>query len=385
MSPAPAAQAQGPAAAMASGNGKQPPETPTELQRGAESFMDMAEILAGGEPEPEQKPAKEKPEAKPAAKEPPAKPNPKEPKAPEAKVEDEEKGDKPILGDDPADSDDDDEDGADGGKGDATTLEAKLFKQREKRRAAEKLASDAAADLAKLKKENEELKAQKAAPATTDAAPPLGGPFAEVKEEADLETLESLWQDWIDDLSEKKDGFTQDGTDYSGEQVTKRIAELKAWKRAIPQARKILTEHAKQQQATADKQKSATEKANALYPFVTNSGKKHNDVALSLAQEFPELNSSPNRALLLGMLTTARLVEQKKFTITPTLLKSKETAATPAQAEAVPARKAAPVPPPAPAPSRASVPDTSNHEHARMIAGDMEAAADWALGLVGED
>ena len=102
MKPAPAPQKQ--IVALARDNGKQPPEQPTALQRGADSFMSMAEILAGGEPEPEKKPDKKEAEATPAAKETPAKPDPKKADAPVAKASEEETtGDKPILGDDDAD------------------------------------------------------------------------------------------------------------------------------------------------------------------------------------------------------------------------------------------------------------------------------------------
>jgi hypothetical protein len=139
----------------------------------------------------------------------------------------------------------------------------------------------------------------------------------------------------------------------------------------IPEAKKLLA-------AQTAKQAAATEKAAQLYPFVQNPGKKHHDIALSLAQEFPELNTSPHRALLLGMLTTARVVELGEFSVVPKL---KSQGNGPAAA-----KPASSVPSPAPPAPRVmqQVPDTSNHEHARIIAGDMEAVEDWAMALVGD-
>jgi hypothetical protein len=384
MSPsAPAPQASASGAAMASSTGKQPSETPTELQRGADSFMGLAELLAGGEPEPEPKSAP-KPTAKPAAPETPAKPEAKESKDPGAQADPEDDpAEKPILGDDdaPETDDDDGEDGADGGKSDAD-LQAKLFKQRQKRRDAEKLAADTAAELAKLKKENEELRTQP--PAAQAERSVLGGPFAQAKTETDLTSLEDIWSEWIEDLSDKKDGFIDDnGTEYTPEQVRHRIAELRSWKRAVPAARKVLSDHADHVRKSEEIQKEASAKASKLYPFVSNAGKKHNDLALSLAQEFPEINASPARSLLLGMLTTARLVERGDFTVVPKLKSNADPAAA-----AAPEKKASPMPPPAPAPpprQQTPVPDTSNHVHARIIAGDMAAVEDWAMGLVGND
>lgn len=361
-------------AAMASGTGKQLPESPTELQRGADSFMSMAESLAGGEPEPEKKPAA-KAEVKPATK--PTEPTPKEPEVPTAKVEDEKPASLAILGDDDAaKADDDDEDGAEGGKTDQASIEAKLFKQREKRRAAEAVNATLTAELVALKKERDELAASKAAPAS---APVLEGHFAKVKSEADLAALEQHWESYREFLEDREDGYTDEATgkEYTREQVRAELRVLGKEQAKIPAVRKVFTDRAAQQEA-------ATAKANTLYPFVLNAGKAHNDVALSLAQEFPELNTSPHRALLLGMLTTARLVEQKKFTITPALKgKAPEPAAAAPAAAAAPV-KAPPSAPPAARVQHAPVPDTSTHEHARMIAGDMDAAEDWAMGLVGE-
>lgn len=357
---------------MASGNGKQLPESPTELQRGADSFMSMAESLAGGQPEPEKKPDA-KAEVKPATK--PTQPDPKEAEAQAAKVEDEEPASLAILGDDDAaKADDDDEDGAEGGKTDDASKEAKLFKQREKRRAAEAANATLTAELAAVKKERDELAAGKT---TTTSAPVLDGYFAKVKSEADLAALEQQWANYREFLEDREDGYADEATgrEYTREEVRAEMRVLGKEQAKIPAVRKVFTDRAAQQEA-------ATVKANTLYPFVLNAGKAHNDVALSLAQEFPELNSSPHRALLLGMLTTARLVEQKKFTITPAL-KSKAPEPAAAAAPAAPVK----APPSAPPPARAHhtpVPDTSSHEHARMIAGDMDAATDWALGLVGD-
>lgn len=371
---APAPVASAPVPAMASGNGKQPPESNTELQRGADSFMSMAESLAGGQPEPEKKPDP-KTEAKPATK--PTPPEPKEPKAEAEEVKDEEPASQAILGDDDdaAADEHEDEDGAEGGK-DAASIEAKLFKQRQKRREAEQQREAIATELAAVKKERDEL-AQKV---TAPSAPALEGYFANVKSEADLAALEQHWDRYKEFLEDREDGYTdeQTGKDYTREQVRAELRTLGKEQAKIPQVRKVFTDRAAQQEA-------ATAKANTLYPFVLNSSKPHNDVALTLAQEFPELNQSPNRALLLGMLTTARLVETKKFTITPAL-KSKAADPAPAAAPA-PVKAAVHVPPSAPPAARvqqAPQPDTSAHEHARMIAGDMNAVEDWAAALVGD-
>jgi len=370
--PAAPAPAGAPVAAMASGHGKQLPESNTELQRGAESFMSMAESLAGGKPEPEKKPDP-KAEAKPAAK--PTTPEPKEPAAKAEETIPEEPASQAILGDDdPAPANEhEDEDGAEGGK-DAASIEAKLFKQRQKRREAEQQRDAQAAELAAVKKERDEL-AQKL---TAPGAPVLEGYFANVKTEADLAALEQHWDRYREFLEDHEDGYTDEktGVDHTREQVRAELRTLGKEQAKIPQVRKVFTDRAAQQDA-------ATAKASTLYPFVLNSSKPHNDVALSLAQEFPEINQSPNRALLLGMLTTARLVENKKFTITPAL---RSKAAEPAPAAPAPVKAAAPMPPSAPPAARVqqAPPDTAAHEHSRMIAGDMSAVEDWAAGLVGE-
>jgi hypothetical protein len=374
-----AATAQTAGAATASSNGKHAPqEQPTALQRGADSFMSMAEILAGGEPEPKDKPTPKEAPAKPAAKETPAKPAPKAADQPDAPSPPEEPGTKPILGDEDEaknDPEDEDEDGAEGGKDDKASLEAKLFKQREKRRAAEKQRDTEAAEKAQLKKQIEELRTK-----TATDAPVLGGYFASVKSDADFETLKNQWKAYDDFLDDNAQGFdAEDGTERTAEWVKKERRAVRDALDQIPEAKKFLA-------TQTAKQAAATEKATQLYPFVQNSGKKHHDIALSLAQEFPELNTSPHRALLLGMLTTARVVELGEFSVVPKLKsQGNGPAAAPATAPAA-AKPASSVPSPAPPAPRVmqQVPDTSNHEHARIIAGDMEAVEDWAMALVGD-
>lgn len=396
--PAPAPVAAQPVAsaagAMANAPGKALPApiTFTEVQRPPESFLGDFENIIGGSPDAPETP---KAKASPKGSDQPVNPEPASPvKGAKAAAADDDKvpdavlpetpadtADGPLLPDDAAAGAHEDEDEAGDGE-DKDAINAKLFKQREKRRAAEAEAAKLREELAAAK-----LKLEQSAQAAPVAALSLDGAFANVKTVDDIAPI----RHWLEDRMELVNEFLQSGDDTFTEEVNGQQAEysreqIKSHKMWLRNEQRRLPDIEKQLHAHVQRQTQSTEVARKRYPFVFNAGSPYNDAVLEAATEHPELNASPARALALGRIAVAKLVESGKFILVP------KASANGKPAAAVPAKPASkslspsPASSPAPrvAPVRAAAPASVAEEDddtSRLVRGDPRAVEAWAASL----
>jgi hypothetical protein len=286
---------------------------PVQADDGTDSMLAWALNQAGVdglEEDPHPTPNKRKPAKDPADDE-PVVPNPAANPAQAkdgspANDEDDEAfdPDAPVLVDedeDPLLETGDEEDDADG------KLKKDNFKLREKRRELE-------AALQAEKAEREKLQAQLEKVATTaNAAPQFGGYFAGVKTPADVDQAEEQIQAHLDYFEDHPDGY--EFTDDKGNEIVVTADMVRAYRRQALQqqrqaakVRELLKEHV---QRTADAETLARKK----YPFVFDAKQSLNNDVLELAAEFPSLARDPRRALVLGRMAIARLVESGKYAL----------------------------------------------------------------------
>jgi len=309
--------------------------------------------------------------------------------------EEHEPGDGPVLSEDEPATEDDDDDSTEAegeaddpgkqGNGIDKATQAKLFKLREARR---ELQEQLKAKDEQLKKVEERV----AALAQGDAAKAVAfdGFFSGVKTEEELQSSESWLEQRLAYLEDNEEGFFE--TDGNGGEVERDAKWIKQQRRAVLAELKRVPAIRQTLETVATRQKDSTERARKLYPFVFNVSSKFHDGVLELAKETPELSSAPNKALLLGRLRIAQLVESGEYTLVP---KVKPKAGTTAKAVSDPepepgisARKPASqrssASPAATARTNQQPNPAANPQPKRGSVDSRSAdALDWALDLVG--
>jgi len=247
--------------------------------------------------------------------------------------------DKPVLpeDDDESESDDDKSDADDGDGGEdlkelakkAKALEKDNFKAREKAR-------QMAATLAEKEAKVLELERQiKEGGAVISDLPPG---FEKVKSLADLDSMEAqLTRDleWAEDHEDGYVGRNEAGeeVEYTSQQVREYRRGLVKKQKAAEKARTVITKR-------TERRTAASEQAKAKYPFVLDTSSPRQALVRELEAAHPEISASPERDLLLGRLTVAKLIESGAYEI---VRKTKS------KADALPAAK---VTPPSPPPAR---------------------------------
>ena len=277
--------------------------------------------------------------------------------------------DAPVLGEDaaedtPGDAEDDDDN-------DPKTSKIKKdnFKLREKRRELQEALQAKENELAEMRQKLE----QTALP--VDLAPNYGGYFTGVKTLADVDAVEERIQADLDYLEDNPDGYEY--TDNAGQFQTVSAEDVRAYRRtALKNQREAakVREHLKSYHATAQ---AADALARKKYPFVYDATAKRNSDVLDLAKEFPSLARDPRRALILGRMAVARLVESGEYTLTKR--------GTPAAVREQSSPSASPAAP-RHGPSRQAAQHTRDPELSRRIAaGDSDAAISAAMALLTQD
>jgi hypothetical protein len=354
----------------------------TDLQRGPEAFNAFFEDLAGGQPEEglTEETKATKPTREPRA--PKTEPSAKEP---EALTDDEDANESetdletpvlPIENEEPEGEETEDEDADD----DKNGIQTKLFKLREDKRQLKSSVAD-------LQKENEQLASKlKAALASSPEAhtSEFTGAYTHVKTEADVDYVAN----WLEQrLSVLENFIDSEEPSFLEQENDQEVERTRAWARAQVRAitreqgradtvRKTLTT---QQQQQAE----ATRIAEKRYPFVLDAKSPYNDVTLEMAQEFPELARSPKKALALGRMTVAKLVESGRFKLVPVPAKGAATSQPAPSAKTVVSVPAVPQRRSAPAPVRQEATTQTDQARQALINGDPRALTEWAAGLVG--
>jgi len=285
--------------------------------------------------------------------------------------ESDEDADGPVI---PEDESTDEDDAADGAKTDedregltpeqvVKKLDGKLFKLREQRRTLQR----------ELEQERESKK-QLAAKLTDMQTLPTGvgsdlGWFAKAKSEEDVATVEARIQQQLDWCEDHEDEGWQ-GEDGQGNPVEWTKQDVRNHRRAC-RAQLALASKARDTLKLSSESEAIARKR---YPFVFDPSKALHQRVLDAAKETPGINALPNKALVLGRLAVAKLIESGEFQLV------KRTA----PKAAVPATKTSvkkPAPPAPPSTSRRQ-PQEGSDLHDRIAAGDQAAYMEWVDSLI---
>lgn len=274
---------------------------------------------------------------------------------------------KPILPDDEdADSDvtadsEDAEGEEDGESGEATKEQIKKLKALEKdnfktREANRKLKAELDEKLTKL----QEMETQLKNAGTVNNAMPAG--FEHVKSVSDLDALDSNLEaalEWAEDHAEE--GYI--GKNAAGEEVEYTPQQVRDYRRGVQKQMKQTVKVRDMLKAREQRETQATAEAKLKYPFVSNAESPRHALVKSIEIEFPEVKTSPARALLLGRLAVASLIESGEYELT----RKPKVNTTAGGSKA----KAAPLPP-SPTPRPAARKESTAPKTASM---------DWAMSL----
>lgn len=340
-------------------------------QEALDGLLRMADVLAGveGFDEPERTEPKAKAAATPV---PPDADDDDTDAATEAAEGDEIEAtdeDGPII---PEDDEEQDEDAAADGAEDkersgltpeqiVRKLDTKLFKKRQQVR-------DLTAQL-EAKTATEKALAEKLA--KVEALPQGAlelGPFSGVESDEDIARIDAELQARIDWCEDHEDGF--EGQDKDGNPISYTKQEIRQWRRNATNAR-LLADKAR---ATLKLTRESEATARKRYPFVFDPSKPLYQRVLDAAAETPGINALPNKALVLGRLAMAKLIESGDY-----MLVRKGAKPAPATNGAKPKPKAPPAPP---STSRQGSPDGEGDLHRRIASGDKKALEEWAESLI---
>lgn len=276
--------------------------------------------------------------------------------------------DAPVLGEDAEEAAPGDEEDDDDTDPKTSKLKKDNFKLREKRRELQEALAAKDTEIQELRKKLE----QTALP--DEVTPQYDGYFAGVKSPADVDAAEDRIQQDLDFLEDHPDGYEYQ--DERGNTIAVTPEQVKAYRRAALQSQRLaarVRDHLQKHQATVEQ---ANQAARKKYPFVFDPKHPRNSVVLDLAKEFPSLSRHPQRALLLGRLAVAKLVESGEYTLArrgQAPAAGKPTAPSPSSSPApsrrLPSQKAAPV---------SADPDLGK----RIAAGDADALERAALALL---
>lgn len=279
---------------------------------------------------------------------------------------------------DDADADADGEEGADDGEGgdDDDDGEKEETPEQKKLRALER---DNFNGRQKLRESKAELKArdERIAALEKQVAEKGGGTggvslnglpagFEHVKGVADLDAMEARLQQMVDWAEDNADGYA--GKDGAGAEVEYTPQQIRQWRRQQMQGLKQVEKAREVLRARGERESKATAEARVKYPFVLDAGGPHAALVRKLAEEHPEVGQSPERALLLGRLTVARLIEEGTYEITR---KAKPKGKREGKPEGRPTSSTVTPPSPPPARRRAVQPEPE----------DASAGDNWAMGL----
>lgn len=221
--------------------------------------------------------------------------------------------DKPVLPEDEDESESDDADDAGDGVGSedlkelakkAKALEKDNFKAREKARTL-------AAELEEKKSKVLELERQIKEGGAVVSDMPAG--FEKVKTIADIEQMTEQMERDLEWAEDHVDGFT--GKDAEGNEVEYTPQQVRDYRRSVKAKIKLAEEARKTITKRTERRTAATEKARVKYPFVLDPASSRQALIREIETEHPEISSSPERDLLLGRLTVAKLIESGAFEI----------------------------------------------------------------------
>lgn len=357
------------------------PPSPTDVQQDANAFLeDFTSLVNVSEDADAPANSKATPDALPSRK---AKTPATESDADDtatAATESDEDEDKPLLGEDDAEEDaaadddaeadeDEDTEGADKAQ---KTLSKQLFKAREAKR---QLKSQLEAAQTRTK----ELEEQVAKITTAPAAPRFDGFFADARTLDDLTAKESWLEQRAAQLEDNDDGFseidaaTNEETDREPQWIKQQLRAVRAELKRLPTLRAAM-------ETTLQRSQQSADKAKKVYPFVFDTSSKHHAMVLDLIKEHPELQTSPDRSLLLGRLALAKLVESKAYVLVP---KGKAASAPPAASAAPAQARTAPVARPAASASPVSPARSQPDPLPRVLSSRSQDAEDWIRSVVG--
>lgn len=340
-------------------------------QEALEGLLSLADVLAGvdGIDEPESAKPKTRATAKP---EPPDAEDDDTDVAAEADEDDESEAadeEGPVIPE--TDEEQDEDDAADGAEDKERSgltpeqivkkLDTKLFKKRQQVR-------DLTAQL-EAKEASEKALAEKLAKVEALPAGSLDlGPFSGAKSDEDVAAIEQRIQNYVDWCEDNEDGF--EGQDKDGNPVSYTKQEIRQWRRNATNSR-LLADKAR---STLKLARESEATARKRYPFVFDPTKPLYQRVLDAAAETPGINALPNKALVLGRLAMAKLIESGDY-----MLVRKGAKPAPAINGAKPKPKAPPAPP---STSRQGAADGEGDLHRRIALGDKKALEEWAESLI---
>lgn len=249
----------------------------------------------------------------------------------------------------------------DGESGEATKEQIKKLKALEKdnfktREANRKLKAELDEKLTKL----QEMETLMKNVSTVPNGLPAG--FESVKSVSDLDTLDGNLEnalEWAEDHAE--DGYV--GKNAAGEEVEYTPQQVREYRRNVQKQVKQSVKVREMLKAREQRETQATAEARVKYPFVSNADSPRHALVKTIENEFPEIKTSPARALLLGRLAVASLIESGDYELT----RKPKVPGTAGGSKA----KAAPLPP-SPTPRPAARKESTAPKAASM---------DWAMSL----
>lgn len=234
----------------------------------------------------------------------------------DADSEDEAEADGATGADDGEGGDDNDDDEEEGAAADDKTqkklkaLEKDNFSTRQKLRESKAALKEREERIAVLEKQV----AEKGGGAGGASLNGLPAGFEHVKGAADLDTMEAQMQQGLDWAEDHAEGYT--GKGEGGAEVEYTPQQMRQYRRQMQQGLKQVEKAREMLRKRGEREKAATDQAKVKYPFVTDAGSPHAALVRQLEEEHPEVGQSPERALLLGRLTVARLIEDGTYEIT---------------------------------------------------------------------
>jgi len=136
--------------------------------------------------------------------------------------------------------------------------------------------------------------------------------FEAVKTESDLNKLEQQWQaslEWAED--HEQEGYI--GKDAQGNEVEYTPQQVRQYRRQMEKALKQADKARTVLKDRMAKEAEAKAAASRKYPFVLDANSSRHALVKQLESEHPEINLSPQRALLLGRLAVAKLIESGAY------------------------------------------------------------------------
>jgi hypothetical protein len=255
-----------------------------------------------------------------------------------------------VTAEDDSDADESNDDADDGEAGDDDDAPEDTKEAAAKLKALEKDNFKTRAKNRELREQLEKVQArvQELESQSTTAGTPLHGMpegFEAVKTEKDLTQLEAQWQaakEWAED--HEQEGYI--GKDAQGNEVEYTPQQVRQYRRQMEKALKQADKARSVLKDRLAKEADAKAIASKKYPFVLDATSSRHALVKEIESEHPEISLSPQRALLLGRLAVAKLLESGAYELV------KKGSSKPAAASV--AKKVAPPAPPPPARRQAS-------------------------------